>query len=134
MSDVPGFSLILWTTDIAALGRFLQTVAGVRLAEQHPGYARLFAGESEIMLHSDESYRGHPWYDALNREGAARGIGSELRFAVPDVLDSYARALRIGALSVQPPYDDLDTRECQVMGPDGFLVSLWQPIQSNPSE
>ncbi len=134
MSHEPRFSLILWTTDIAALGRFLQAVGGLTLAEHHPGYARLIAGEAEIMLHSDESYRGHPWFEALQREGAARGIGTELRFAVADVLDSYALALRMGGLSLQPPYDDMDTRECQVMGPDGFLLTLWQPLQSSPLE
>lgn len=134
MSPDPRFGLILWSTDIATLGKFLEAVAGVTLAEHHPGYARLVAGDTEIMLHADESYRGHPWYEALHREGAARGIGTELRFLVPDVLDSYDLALRLGGLSVQPPYDDMGARECQVMGPDGFLLTMWQPLQSDPLE
>jgi catechol 2,3-dioxygenase-like lactoylglutathione lyase family enzyme len=120
--------LILWTTDIAALAGFLQSVSGLELVEQHPGYALLAAGGSSIMLHSDESYRGHPWYEALAREGAARGIGVELRFNVPDVIARYDTALNLGGRPVQPPYDDNDIRECQIMGPDGFLVTLWQPL------
>jgi len=134
MTSACSFGLILWTTDIDSLAKFLQSVAGVTIAEQHPGYARLIADNSEIMLHSDESYRGHPWYDALTREGAARGMGAELRFGVVDVVWSYDTALRLGGLGVQPPYDDNSIRECQVMGPDGFLLTLWQPLQSSPLE
>ncbi len=125
MDDASAFGLVLWTTDIPALAGFLQQAAGMTVVELHPGYASLRAGATSIALHADESYRGHPWYDALHREGAARGIGAELRVQVADVAAAYATALRLGGLAVQPPYDDDGVRECQVMGPDGYLISLW---------
>ncbi|MBI5946522.1 MAG: hypothetical protein HY875_00095 [Chloroflexi bacterium] len=125
MDGDDAFGLVLWTTDIPALAGFLQQAGGMTLLEQHPGYASLRAGATTIALHADESYRGHPWYDALRREGAARGIGAELRVRVADVATAYATALRLGGQAVQPPYDDAGIRECQVMGPDGYLVSLW---------
>lgn len=128
MVDEPSLSVILWTTDISALAGFLQRVIGAVVEALHPGYASLRVGQSTIMLHADESYRGHPWYDALGREGAARGIGAELRFRVPDVPAGYSAALRTGAQAIAPPYDAGGVLECQVMGPDGFLFSLWQPI------
>ncbi len=133
MRDNDGLGLILWTTDIAGLAQFLQLVAGLELAELHPGYALLRLGRAEVVLHADEAYRGHPWHDALGREGVARGIGAELRFRVGDVSARYDAALRIGGLAIQAPYDQDGLRDCQVMGPDGFLLSLWQPIEPNGS-
>lgn len=128
VGEEPSFSVILWTTDVSAFAGFLERVTGAVIEAIHPGYASLRAGASEIMLHADESYRGHPWYDALGREGAARGIGAELRFRVPDVPAGYSTALRAGAQPIAPPYESGTVLECQVMGPDGFLLSLWQPI------
>ncbi len=130
MSDDLTFGVILWTTDVPGLAAFLHTVTGAAIRAQHPGYASLLAGSTEIMLHADESYRGHPWYDALAREGAARGIGAELRFRVADVERAFRTALRIGAQAIAAPYDAGGSTECQVMGPDGFLVGLWQPTQT----
>jgi predicted enzyme related to lactoylglutathione lyase len=126
MAEEQTFSLVLWTTDVFALAAFLEAVAGLSIEERHPGYASLRAGGVSIMLHADESYRGHPWYDALMREGAARGIGAELRLRVADVDAAYTKAIRLGAQVIAAPYDSGLGFECSVMGPDGFLMSLWR--------
>lgn len=125
MHDDGQLSIVLWTTDVAGLANFLREVAGLTLEEQHPGYAALSAGGTCLMLHADEAYRGHPWYDALRRDGAARGIGAELRFRVPDVETAYLAAVHAGAAVIAAPYDSGAGIECSVMGPDGYLVSLW---------
>ena len=117
--------LVLWATDVFALAAFLEAVAGLTVEEHHPGFASLRAGSTRIMLHADESYRGHPWYDALTREGAARGIGAELRLRVPNVDAAYRTALKLGGRAIAAPYDSGSGTECSVMGPDGFLISLW---------
>ena len=127
MADEPDFGVVLWTTDILALSTFLTDVGGLRLDQRMPGYAVLQANGARISLHSDEAYKGHPWYNALVREGVARGIGAELRIRVRDVDAAYSRALNMGALAIEYPNDLDGTRECQVMGPDGFLLALWQP-------
>lgn len=119
------FGVVLWTTDVPGLTAFLEKVAGVTADERHPGYASLRVNGSRLMIHADEAYRGHPWYSALTREGAARGIGAEIRFRVADVDRSYSAAIHAGGQVITPPYDDGAVRECQVMGPDGFLISLW---------
>jgi hypothetical protein len=121
------FALVLWTTDIPALSGFLATVAGMTIRERHPGFALLGLNGTRVELHADETYRGHPWYDALHREGAARGIGAEIRVRVDGVEDSYDAALRLGGLPVEAPCEVDGTFECQVMGPDGFLLTLWEP-------
>ena len=125
MNDESALSLVLWTTDVFALVDFLAGVTGLKVAERHPGYAALDAGGTRLMLHADEAYRGHPWYDALRKDGAARGIGTELRFHVQDVEQAYREALKRGAQSIAPPYDSGQCTECSVMGPDCFLISLW---------
>lgn len=127
MVDEPDFGVVLWTTDILALSTFLAEVGGLRVDQRMPGYAVLEANGARIALHSDEAYKGHPWYNALVREGVARGIGAELRIRVNDVDAGYSRALNLGALAIEYPNDLDGTRECQVMGPDGFLLALWQP-------
>lgn len=126
MADEEAFGLVLWTTDIAGLADFLVAVAGLELMARHPGFAELRAGSSRLVLHDDEADRGHPWYRALSREGVARGIGTELRFRVADVEAAFAAALRVGALSIATPAPGEGTYECTVMGPDGYVVGLWQ--------
>ena len=101
----------------------LELIASENIASR----AVLQAKGARIALHSDEAYKGHPWYNALVREGVARGIGAELRIRVRDVDAGYSRALNLGALAIEYPNDLDGTRECQVMGPDGFLLALWQP-------
>ncbi len=126
MSTNGDLGIVLWTTDIVAMARFLESVAGLHVDELHPGYASLRANGARIVLHADEAYRGHPWYDALMREGVARGIGAEMRFRVADVDASYAAAIRAGGLAIQQPYVMDGIAECQVMGPDGFLFAFWR--------
>ena len=128
MTYQPEVGLVLWTTDIPALATFLEKVGGLVVEERHPGFAELSAFNSRIVLHHDEAGRGHPWYDALTKEGAARGIGAELRLLVQDVDAAFAMALKLGGRSLQPPADVGGVRECQVMGPNGYLLTPWAPI------
>mgnify|MGYP002683096035 FL=1 len=118
--------ITLWSTDVFALADFLQQVAGLEMDQRHPRFAALRAGEAAVTVHDDESYRGHPWFQALSREGVARGIGAELRFEVDSVSDSFALARKLGGQSIAPPFEYEGTLECQVMAPDGYVLSLWQ--------
>jgi len=127
MREGPDVGIVLWATDVPALAQFLAEVAGLAILEQHPGLAALAAGPVQLQIHADEAYRGHPWYDALGREGAARGIGAELRFRVDDLDRAYRRALALGGVAVYPPFEGDSGQECQVLAPDGYLISLWTP-------
>ena len=127
MSDSAELGLVIWTTDIPAFVTMLEQAGQLRCVARHPGYAELETGSGRIVLHSDDdAYRGHPWYDAVRKEGAARGIGAEIRLRVPDVDGAYAQALKLGAQAVQQPADVGDSYECQVMVIDGFLLSFWE--------
>jgi catechol 2,3-dioxygenase-like lactoylglutathione lyase family enzyme len=132
--DEADFGITLWASDVFATADFLSRVAGLSVEQRHPGYASLRAGDAVITLHDDESYRGHPWYDAIRREGVARGIGAELRFRVPSVTDAYSLALNLRAQSIAAPFEYEGTLECQVLGPDGYVLSLWQPWKSSTPE
>jgi catechol 2,3-dioxygenase-like lactoylglutathione lyase family enzyme len=120
------FGITLWASDVFALADFVTAVTGATIVERHPGFASLQVGESTLQIHDDESYRGHPWFEALAREGVARGIGTELRFQVDDAQGSYREALRLGAQAIAAPYELEGSIECQLMGPDGYVLSLWQ--------
>ncbi len=121
------FELVLWSSDVPALVGFLEQVIGARVAEQFPGFADVRVDGFRIQVHADEAYRGHPWYESLAREGVARGIGCELRFRVEDVFAAYRRALAAGAVPVQPPYELDAALESVLVGPDGYLFTLWAP-------
>lgn len=129
MQQEPGFSVTLWSTDVFALADFLERVAQLKVHERHPGYAVLETDAARIMIHADEAYQGHPWYEALAREGVARGLGAELRFRVRDLAGAYAKARGMGALVIAPPYEMEGARECQLMGPDSYLISLWEALE-----
>ena len=124
----PSLGVALWTDDIGAFAAFLTEVAGATLRVRHPGFAALnAAGGGEILLHGDESRPGHPWHGALAGEGMARGIGAEVRLRVDGVDARHERALALGCVSIQPPHADEGARACQIMGPDGYFFTLWEP-------
>ncbi len=123
-------TIVLWSTDITRLSSFLESVAGAELEAKHPGFASLSIGGVRIEIHADEDYAGHPWFDALRHEGAARGIGSELRVQVDDVDAAWRKADSEGAATVQAPVDVGNGYECVVLGPDGYLISLHKPSNS----
>jgi hypothetical protein len=125
MADEGQLGLVIWSTDIPALSAFLERTAGLSVEQLHPGFASLRAGRALVAIHSDEAYRGHPWFDALRKEGLARGVGAEMRFRVADVDRSYSEALRLGGRAIQAPAQVDAAYECQVMGPDGYLFSFW---------
>ena len=120
-------SIVLWATDLNGFAAFLTDVVGATPQTRHPGFASLSLDGAEIQLHSDESYPGHPWREALAKEGAARGIGAEVRIRVDAVDARHRRAVELGYVTIQHPYDDGAGRTCQVMGPDGYFFTLWEP-------
>lgn len=127
MQESPSLGLVLWTTDIGALSRFLVDVAGFEVVREFPGFARLHAWNAVVELHSDDDAdRRHPWYQALAREGAARGIGTEIRIGVPGVDAAFQTALNLGALAIRHPAEVHNVYEATVMGPDGYLITLWE--------
>jgi hypothetical protein len=125
----PALGIVLWATDVPALAAFIARIAGVHVAEQHPGYAVINLPGCSIAIHADEAYRGHPWFEARHREGSARGIGAELRLhALSGVQRAYREALAAGATVVYPPHDQDAFQECQLLGPDGYLFTLWSHL------
>ena len=120
-------SIVLWATDLDGFTAFLTEAVGATLEMRHPGFAALAVEGAEIQLHADESFAGHPWREALANEGAARGIGAEVRVRVDAVDARHGKAVEMGYVSIQRPHDDGTGRTCQVMGPDGYFVTLWEP-------
>jgi catechol 2,3-dioxygenase-like lactoylglutathione lyase family enzyme len=128
MASEAVLGVVLWTTDIAALSRFLEQAAGMTVDERHPGFAALSREGSSVILHDDEAARAHPWYKALHHEGVARGIGAELHMRVEDVERAYRTAINLGGLAIQVPTPVEGGEECQVMGPDGYVFAFWRRV------
>ncbi len=120
-------SIVLWATDLNGFAAFLTEVAGATLETRHPGFAALALEGAQIQLHSDESYAGHPWREALANEGAARGIGAEVRVRVDAVDARHRKAIEMGYVTIQRPHDDGTGRTCQIMGPNGYFFTFWEP-------
>ena len=120
-------SVVLWASDLDSFAVFLREVTGATLRTRHPGFAVLALDGAEILLHADESYPGHPWYQALSGEGMARGIGAQVRVRVDAVDACHERALALGHVSIQRPHTEEGARACQIMGPDGYFFTLWEP-------
>ncbi len=120
-------STVLWGTDLDAFVIFLTSVGGATVRTRHPGFAALALAGAEIQVHADESHPTHPWRQALAKDGAARGIGAEIRIRVDAVDERHQLALDMGYVSIQKPYGGDEGRTCQVLGPDGYLFTLWEP-------
>ncbi|MBH77064.1 MAG: hypothetical protein CL897_02380 [Dehalococcoidia bacterium] len=120
-------SIVLWATDLHDFATFLTTVVGAKLHTRHPGFVSLTVEGAEIQLHSDESFPGHPWREAISSEGSARGIGTEVRIRVDTIEKRHKKAIELGYVSIQQPHEESTGRTCQIMGPDGYFFTLWEP-------
>ena len=47
-----------------------------------------------------------------------------------DLDRAYQQAVRLGGLVMYQPYLDDGGMECQVLAPDGYLISLWSPADA----
>lgn len=118
--------ITLWSTDVFALADFLQQVAGLEMHQRHPGFAALRAGEAAVTVHDDESYRGHRGSrhsrEKASPAGSAPNSGSR---SIPSPIHSHWHASSAANQS-RPFGAETATLECQVMAPDGYVLSLWQ--------
>ena len=121
---VPGLSINLLVTSVLATAEFQAEVfeAEIRYWEEH--FAIMQAVGSTWLLHSDWSYRGHPFRSSIV-ELQARGGGVELRLngVDPDRAEAHARARGAPILSAATNQAH-GQREVHIVDPDGYV---WVP-------
>jgi uncharacterized glyoxalase superfamily protein PhnB len=120
----PGLSINLLVTSVAASAEFQAEVfeAEIRYWEEH--FAIMQAVGSTWLLHSDWSYRGHPFRSSIVGV-QTRGGGVELRLngVDPDRAEAQARAR--GALILSAAVNQAHgQREAHIVDPDGYV---WVP-------
>lgn len=123
-----GFSLLV--SDVAASVKFATTVLGATLFFKTDKFAAMKFLGSEFMFHHDDTYRHNPLSGFL-AEGAARGIGVELRcYGVdPDLAEARARQHGYTVLAgcLDKPHG---LRECIILDSDGYAWLPSTPLKS----
>ncbi len=140
--SLSAFSVNLLVADVERAVAFYREVFQAEVRYSDPDFAALriealTPGPSpvrgrrvmtELMLHADHTYEGHPWHRRLTA-GDGRGLGAELRlFGVdPDRLEERARAM--GATVLKSATDkEHGWRETWVQDPDGYVWAVGVPI------
>lgn len=119
-----GVGVNLMSADVLLATRFCVEVLGCRLIRGDADFAALELLGSIFLIHSDRTYRDHPFRGVFEGE-EARGRGIELRLygVNPDQAEERARAFDAVILSgsMDKPHG---LRECYLIGPDGYV---WVP-------
>jgi catechol 2,3-dioxygenase-like lactoylglutathione lyase family enzyme len=121
---LPPFSINLLVRDIETSLRFYREVLGASVHYADVDFGALKVGGSEVQLHADHTYDGHPWYGRLS-SGERRGLGAELRLLGLDPESIEDRAQRSGAKVVKPVTErGHGWREVMVEDPDGYVWAV----------
>lgn len=124
-----GIGINLLVSDVARSVSLQAALFGVTVEYQDTHFAALRFNGSRILLHSDWSYRNHPFGRAV--EGVVvRGQGVELRLygADPDRAESLARSLDVVVVCAATDKEH-GLREAYLMDPDGYV---WVPSRPLP--
>lgn len=90
---LPAFSLNLIVAEVGRSVEWYQEVLEAYVHYSDEDFAAIKVGGTDMMLHADHTYEGHPWHRSLT--GAARrGLGAEIRLLGidPDAVETRARA------------------------------------------
>jgi catechol 2,3-dioxygenase-like lactoylglutathione lyase family enzyme len=121
------FDPMLFVDDVEATSRFLQDLLGLKSGHGGPEYEMLLDADGKLVLqlhHADADEHGS---DHLP-DGAPRGAGVLLYYAVPDVKAAHRRAEAMGAAEGPPTYIS-QARHTEFVAriPDGYAIAVFQP-------
>lgn len=120
----PGLGVNLLTPDVDRAARWQAKVLGARIVYWEQHFAVMEAAGAVWQLHSDWSYRDHPFRGAVE-EAEARGAGVELRLYGVDPDACEARARAAGAIVLSGAADKPHgLREAHLVDDDGYV---WVP-------
>ena len=117
---LPAFSLNLLVTDTERSIRFYRDVFEAEVHYYDIDFAAVRVGAAEVMLHADHTHDTHPWHETL-KDGAARGLGAQMRLLGIDPDALQARAEAAGATIIAPATNKgHGWREVLIRDPDGY--------------
>ena len=122
--SLSGLSLNLLVGEIESAVTFAQEVLKAQVVYSDPDFAVLSGYGVEWMLHADHTYDKHPMGDSVSN-GAARGLGVELRLHGCDPEKAEQAALKNGYEVLSPATDmGHGLRESYIRDQDGYI---WVP-------
>jgi uncharacterized glyoxalase superfamily protein PhnB len=121
---LPSFSVNLLVRDVVRSIEFYRDVLAALVHYSDPDFAAIKLAGSDVMLHADHTYEGHPWYTQL-ASADRRGLGAELRLLGMDPNDVESRARAAGSRIVQTTATKgHGWREVMVEDPDGYVWAV----------
>jgi catechol 2,3-dioxygenase-like lactoylglutathione lyase family enzyme len=113
---VTGISVVyLYVRDFEAAIAFFRDRLGVPLQPDGTGWAEAALGGTRFALHA--------WHEGAPEPGSG---GVRISFRVDDV-DAAAARLRAAGVEVGPVQREEYGAHCDVIGPEGYVVSLFAP-------
>jgi predicted enzyme related to lactoylglutathione lyase len=106
-----------YVRDIDAAIRFFRDVLGLPLERTDETWAEATIGETRFALHA--------WHEGAPEPGSA---GIQVSFLVDDV-DAAASRVRESGVEAGPVQRESYGSHCRVVGPEGYVFSLFQPAQ-----
>ena len=129
---LPSFSVNLVVRDMPRSVAFYSDVLRALVHYSDPDFAAIKVAGAEVMLHTDHTYEGNPWYPRLANTDS-RGPGAELRLLGMDPDATEGRARTAGAQIVKPATSrGHGWREVMVADPDGYVWAVG--ILDKPAE
>jgi uncharacterized glyoxalase superfamily protein PhnB len=126
--SLPAFTVNLIVAEIERSVSFYGTVFEAEVRYEDPDFAALRLGKLDFMLHADDTFDKHPWYESLKAD-RERGLGAELRLLGVDPDEVESRARKAGAAILQPAADKSHGwREVWVQDPDGYVWAVGSAI------
>lgn len=126
-----GIGLNLLTRDPAALAAFCRDVLLARLVYQDADFAVAEIAGSQMLIHADHTYSGHPMSGVIAGVDM-RGIGAELRVYGLDPDGAEVRARAAGHLVLAGSSDKPHgLRECHLIAPEGYVFVPCVAIGAN---
>jgi len=113
---VAGISVVyLYVRDLEAAVEFFRDRLGIPIEQEDATWAEATLGETRFALHA--------WHEGAPEPGSG---GVRISFRVGDV-DSVAAELREAGVDVGPVHREDYGTHCDVVGPEGYVVSLFAP-------
>jgi len=113
---VAGISVVyLYVRDLEAAVEFFRDRLGIPLEQHDSTWTEAALGELRFALHA--------WHEGAPEPGSG---GVNISFAVDDV-DEAANRLREAGVEVGPVAHEEYGSHCDVVGPEGYVVSLFTP-------
>jgi catechol 2,3-dioxygenase-like lactoylglutathione lyase family enzyme len=113
---VAGISVVyLYVRDLEAAIAFFRDRLGIPLEQYDASWAEAALGETRFALHA--------WHEGAPEPGSG---GARINFRVEDV-DAWAARLREAGVEVGPIERAEYGAHCDVVGPEGYVVSLFAP-------